>query len=250
MDQPTGGITSNIAMAYFEDPLSPGYLGAQIQEFKASSVTQHNKSVCKKKMCKYKYWQVSFLFLYEPVNSVKCNKYKYTKAQWASQKLVHIRENIAQLVWNMDDAQNVISSKIAFFLSKKPNNESGSTSFRHTVCRYNIEQNVKRKSLKFLTPILLIMIDNYGVLTLIAWIHHAATFPLALKFSKSWLTYPQNFSCLKCVTINASCEVFILPHFQKHFELIHINWCIHFQLTCKCSKFFRYSDISGSNSFF
>ena len=55
MDQPTGGITSNIALAYFEDPLSLGYLEAQIQEFKASSVTQHNKSVSKKKKCKYKY---------------------------------------------------------------------------------------------------------------------------------------------------------------------------------------------------
>ena len=51
--------------------------------------------------------------MYEPVNSVKCNKYKDAKAQWASQKLVHIRENVVQLMWNMGNAQNL---KLHFYL--------------------------------------------------------------------------------------------------------------------------------------
>ena len=66
---------------------------------------------------------------------------------------------------NLEGAENVILHQKSAFTRMNQHGVAG---------WHNIEQNMRRKSLEILTPILLIMIDNYGVLTLIAWIHHAA----------------------------------------------------------------------------
>ena len=65
----------------------------------------------------------------------------------------------------------------------------------------------------------------------------STTFPLAQKFSKSWLTHPQNFSCLNCVT--NTYEAIILPHSLIQFELNHIIWCT-FSTTLYIFNFWYY----------